>query len=605
MTIKKTGHDFSLNIIRTENFSPPKSGSKKIAAGPGDRANLSRKAREQSRVNATSPAPSSPQQLEKIAHRLYAEDDRNFPSSATYLGIHKYDDKLESFTPKELAAAQKTYAGLAKELNRVNYSVLSNRQKAEYKMVKAHLAEQDDFFSVSKEWETDPSFYPETAIDSVYSLLSKDFAPLEVRGEAAVARLKQIPRLLEQGKANLKNPAALHTQMAIELVEGSEDFFNQLIPEIAQQSPQVGKELLKAKDTAFEAMQDYGDFLQKDLLPRSRGDFAIGEAAFTRKLQEEHLMPYTAQDLWQIGHQLFDQTETKLNALAEKEYPGKSWREVMDLIGENHPPKDKLVETYQQAAKKVRAFVAEKDLVDFPAGENLEVIPTPVFLRNTTPYAAYLNPAPYEKGDKGQFWVTPVNEKLAPEEQDAVLREQPYADINYTVSHEAYPGHHLQLSWQTGLKSDILKRSHSNLMIEGWAFYCEDMMKDQGYLGGEGEFCQLRAQLWRAARIFLDAGLHSGKLNFEQAVDILVDKVGLARPNAEAEVKRYTANPTQPMTYYMGKLEIMKLKEQMMKENPGMSLKEFHHKLLDCGSMQPSLVPLYYGMKENPASRRS
>jgi len=575
-------------------------GSEKANVGlnQADKAAISSRAQKLTRAKAPEKCQTSAQQFQKIAGRFFAANDRINPTEATYLGIHQYDDRLESFSSSEVDGYLKTYREVEQQLNGVNYALLTNRQKAEYKMTKAHLAARIDSLDQSREWETDPSFYPETAIDSVYSLLSKDFAPLDARVKSAISRLRQIPKLLAQGQANLKNPPALHTQMAMEMVGDSEGFFNQLIPEIAEQVPSRRAELLKAKDEAFKAMQDYGKFLKKDLLPRSKGEFAIGEAAFNRKLQEEHLMPYTAQDLWETGHQLFDRTEAKLNALAEKEYPGKSWREVMDIIGDNHPPKDQLVSTYQQAVKKVRDFVVKKDLVDLPKGEKMEVIPTPLFMRNTTPYAAYLSPAPYEKGDKGQFWVTPVSDKLSPEDQEAALREQPYADINYTVSHEAYPGHHLQFSWQAGLESDVLKRSDSNLMIEGWAFYCEDMMKDQGYLGGEGEFCQLRAQLWRAARIFIDAGLHTGKMSYQEAVDLLTEKVGLARTNAESEVKRYTQTPTQPMSYYMGKLEIMKLKEQMMKDNPDMSLKEFHHKLLNCGSMQPTLVPLYYGLEK-------
>jgi len=528
---------------------------------------------------------------------MFGAEDEFFPSGATYLGLHHLDSKLDSYSRENLEKYADAYRQFAEDLNSIDDTQLPSPQKAEYLMVQSHITSQLNFLTRFRNWENDPSFYPDLAVFAVYMLLIRDYAPLENRIKSAIERLRQFPRLFAEAKANLKNPPEIFTRVAIEIVSSGDGFFSELIPELAKNVPALRDEFLRAGEIAFYAMKDYLRYLETELLPVSKGEYAIGAEYFDEIVQKEKLLPYNHQELWDLGHKLFAETESQLNQLAERDYPGKNWKEVLKMIAREHPPKEDLLEAYQKGVKAVRQFVVEKDLVDIPQGERLEVIATPEFVRCTIPYAAYMPPGAYEQGDKAEFWVTPVEEGLTPAQQERHLEEHAYPKIHYTVLHESYPGHHLQLSWVTTLKSDVLKRIHSTPFIEGWAFYCEEMMKEQGYLGDEGLFCQLKDQLWRAARVILDVGLHTGKISFEEGVRLLTDRVGLAPNCALAEVKRYTSSPTQPLSYFIGKLEILKLKKLFMEKKPGLSLKEFHHLLLDCGSMPPSLIPVYYGLE--------
>jgi uncharacterized protein (DUF885 family) len=131
----------------------------------------------------------------------------------------------------------------------------------------------------------------------------------------------------------------------------------------------------------------------------------------------------------------------------------------------------------------------------------------------------------------------------------------------------------------------------STLFIEGWAFYCEELMEQLGYIDQPIQrLGRLNDQLWRAARIILDVSLHTGKMTVEEAVDFLVDRVGLERTNALAEVRRYTLSPTQPMSYLIGKLEILKIIDEYKKRHPRASPKEVHDAVLSCGSLPPRLM---------------
>jgi len=537
------------------------------------------------------------EQFENLSKEMFLQEDKFFPSGATYLGLHHLDAELDSYSPNNLEKYTQAYRKYKADLAVIDYPELPAPQKAEYLMVKSHITAQLNFLTKFRNWENDPCFYPDLAVFSVYMLLIRDYAPLETRVKSAISRLKQFPRLFAEAKANLKNPPKIFTRVAIEIVSSGDGFFNQLIPDLAQSVPGLKEEFLAAGEIAFQAMKEYLRFLNEQLLPDSKGEYAIGAEYFDEIVQQEKLLPYNHQELWDLGHKLFNQTLEQLNQLAQKDYPGKDWQEVLSLIARDHPAKGDLIEAYQQGVKAVKDFVVNKGLVDLPDGERLEVIATPEFVRCTIPYAAYMPPGAYDKGDKAEFWVTPVDESLTPQEQERHLEEHAFPKIHYTVLHESYPGHHLQLSWITTLKSDVLKRIHSTPFIEGWAFYCEEMMKEQGYLGDKGLFCQLKDQLWRAARVILDVGLHTGKISFDEGVKLLTEKVGLAPNCALAEIKRYTSSPTQPLSYFIGKLEILKLKKLFLEKKPGLSLKEFHHLLLNCGSMPPSIIPVYYGLE--------
>jgi uncharacterized protein (DUF885 family) len=214
-------------------------------------------------------------------------------------------------------------------------------------------------------------------------------------------------------------------------------------------------------------------------------------------------------------------------------------------------------------------------------------------MRGTIPYAAYMMPGPLEKMQQGVFLVTPVDPQSSKREQEEKLKGHYYGKLPVTALHEAYPGHHLQLVYANSVGSLPRKLGAllSSLFVEGWAFYCEELMEQLGYIDQPLQrLARLSDQLWRAARIILDVSLHTRRMNVEEGIDFLVEKAGLERSNAQAEVRRYTASPTQPMSYLIGKLEIVKLIDEYKKRHPQASLQEVHDAVLSCGSLPPRLM---------------
>jgi uncharacterized protein (DUF885 family) len=186
-----------------------------------------------------------------------------------------------------------------------------------------------------------------------------------------------------------------------------------------------------------------------------------------------------------------------------------------------------------------------------------------------------------------------VEEGADAEAAEKKLRGHPWADIPVTALHEAYPGHHLQLVVANTLPSLPRKLGAflSSLFPEGWAFYCEELMEQLGFIHQPiQKLARLQAQLWRASRIVIDASLHTGKMTVEEAINFLVERAGLEPDDARAEVRRYTTSPTQPQCYLMGKLQILDIVAEYQRHYPNATMLQMHDDILRSGSLPPRLM---------------
>jgi uncharacterized protein (DUF885 family) len=310
------------------------------------------------------------------------------------------------------------------------------------------------------------------------------------------------------------------------------------------------------------------------------------------KLEREHLLGMNCAALTALGEEHVAKTRALLEEEAKRIDKGRTWQELIGDAKTRHPEPLKLKEAYQAETERARRFVIEKRVAPVAAGERLEVIDTPVFERAVIPYAAYLPPGPFDEDQTGFFYVTPIDATRRKEEQQQQLEGHNYAGLALTTAHEAYPGHHLQLCHANRTGSRLRRLADSPFFAEGWALYCEELMHELGfYVDPLTRLYQLKDLLWRACRVVLDVGLHTGKFTYMQAVDYLMQTAMVERVNALAEIKRYTLTPTQPMSYLVGKLEIVKLRAEAEKQlGSRFNLHDFHAALLARGTVPPALV---------------
>ena len=159
--------------------------------------------------------------------------------------------------------------------------------------------------------------------------------------------------------------------------------------------------------------------------------------------------------------------------------------------------------------------------------------------------------------------MTPIDAHSSDEERREQLLGHNRYGMLLTNVHEGYPGHHLQLVIANHAPSLVRRFFDSTVFCEGWALYCEQLVLDEGMNEDPRmRLFQLKDQLWRACRVVIDVKLHTGEMTFDEAVDMLVDVAKLERVNAISEVRRYTQSPTQPMSYLVGKQQIMDLRER-------------------------------------------
>jgi uncharacterized protein (DUF885 family) len=175
------------------------------------------------------------------------------------------------------------------------------------------------------------------------------------------------------------------------------------------------------------------------------------------------------------------------------------------------------------------------------------------------------------------------------------LAGHPRKGIAVIACHEGYPGHHLQLATAADHPSIARKAIRSNVFIEGWGLYVEELMTELGFLDDpETRLLRLKDLLWRAARVSVDVGLSTGALGFEQAVSFMMDGPKLERPNAVGECRRYTLNPLQPSSYALGRAAILDLRHRAQRKGYGM--RRFHDALLGCASIPPALAAVELGL---------
>ena len=511
------------------------------------------------------------------------------PVGATSQGIHSFDHLLGDYSKERLEEINRREKEFIRMLESIPTKELSPDERVDRSILIGQLSAQTMEFEEFNPYQADPGIYPMIGLEGIYLLTMREFAPLAQRAESILSRLRQIPRLLEEGQANLRKVPPIFSQVATEICQGGQIFFGSVVPQLAQKIPSLSKDLEQASQKALNSFQGYLDFILRGFPKRS---FAYGENLFNYTLKVQHHLSYDSKELWEMGEEALAKTQEEMQKLAKQIDPLQTWMGIVERLKQNHPGPEEIMDAYREKMGEARNFVRERDLVTIPAGEKLEIIPTPVFERSTIPYAAYMPPAPFEEKQNGFFYVTPIDESLPPEKREEQLRGHNRFGMVLTALHEAYPGHHLQLVHSNRVKSKVRRTFFTSVFAEGWALYCEELMYDQGfYTDPRVRLMQLKDQLWRAARVLIDVGLHTRGWSYEQAVGFLTEKAKLERTNAEREVKRYCATPTQPMSYLVGKTQIMDLRREYEKaRGNSFTLKEFHNQLLSFGTIPVALI---------------
>ncbi len=512
------------------------------------------------------------------------------PVASTYAGIGLHDDRLARFTRPEVRQALAALKAIAGALEAATAESLGDEvdQTAMLNDLRCTIVR----FEKEKPHELNPEFHLSHLLGGLFARLMRPDRPPEARARGLAGRLAETPRFLDDAKATLQRPAAVFTETALEVARGGKLLFDEAIPAFAATLPNGSRPAVDAAlPKAREALRAFHDFLAGELADRSDGDFAIGRDAFDFRLHYEHALRESAPEILRYGETLVAEVERHLAAAGDALAPGTPWRALAERLRAGSPAADPLAD-YAIQMERARGFVESQALVSIPPGV-LEVIATPPWMRPLIPFAAYEPPGAFARDRTGFFYVT------VPERADT--HDHCAHEIACTALHEGYPGHHVQFLAAQAQPSPVRRVISSPLTVEGWALYCEELMAEQGFLTAPEEaFFQRLHLLWRAVRIVLDVKLHTGGMAPSAAVQYMVDTLGIARANAESEVRRYCGAPAYQLCYAVGRRELVKLREDYKRRaGGGFDLRRFHDDVLSYGGLPVSLMRWGMGLNDS------
>jgi uncharacterized protein (DUF885 family) len=539
-------------------------------------------------------APPGDGAFNAVAHEYLEDYYRRQPTQATYLGIHKYDDRLEDYSGQAVADEIASARQFRNRVAAVDPKTLSAVNQLDREQVLHALDSRLLTLEVVRPWAKDPDSYSSGLTHTAYIMIKRNFAPADQRLRQLIAREKAMPAALAEARKNIENPPRVYTEIAIEQIDGNRDFFETAVASAF--STVTDKALVAdfkaANHAVVLAFGEYRKWLQADLLKRSNGSFALGEDTYRKKLASDEMIDAPLDDLLAMAERDLRKNQAAFAATARRIDPGRTPMQVLDAVEADHPPAGKLLSTTQAELDALARFMTDHNIVTIPRASPARVQETPPFLRATTTASMDI-PGPFEAvATEAYYSMTLPNPKASAAETSEFMKQWYYAAITNVSVHEVWPGHYLQFLYARNFPSDIRKVFGAATNSEGWAHYCEQMVNDEGFHADDPRYrlAQLQDALLRDARFIAGIRMHTRGMTLPQVEDFFVTEGYQPRPVARYEAKRGTSDPTYGY-YTMGKLMILKLRDDYKaKMGQRYSLQNFHDTFISLGQLPLPLM---------------
>ncbi len=523
------------------------------------------------------------------------------PTLATQSGLHQYDSQLEDYSAAAIDRQMAALHDYEKRFDAIDPSALDAPIAADREIVLNNIHSTLLTLETIRPWEKNPDTYSSGITNSIFVIMERKYASADTRLQSVVDREKLMPQVFVEARKNLKNPPRIYTEIALEQLPGLISFFQNDVPLAFTDAkdPQIKSDFAKSNAAVIAALQSYQSWMKTDLLPRSNGDFRFGADTFQKKLAYDEMVDIPLDRLLQIAYDDLHRNQAAFNALAKQVAPSKTPEQVLAELATIHPAPDQLLQSFQGTFNGLITFIRAHHIITIPSDVEPTLEETPPFMRATT-FASMDPPGPFETHSKTAYFnVTLPERDWTPAHVAEHMASFNVGTIVSTSVHEAYPGHYVQFLWMPEFPSKIRKVIGANTNIEGWAHYCEQMMMEQGYDDpGPGatpaqlreyrliHLGQLQDALLRDARFIVAIRMHTGvggPLTIPQAEDFFVKEGYQSHSVGEVETKRGTSDATY-LYYTLGKLEILKLREDLKKkQGTAFSLEQFHNNFMRQG----------------------
>jgi len=547
--------------------------------------------------------------LESFFRRYLDERFALHPTEATALGDHRFDHRLDDISPAALARSlqhlKDTRARLRKEIDRRQ---LSRDEQINWEILDHELEAAIWLRENTKPFAENPRLYNEYISDSVFLLLTQSRLPKETNVANAIARMKEIPRIVAAAKENLKNPPRVVTETATRQNKGSVGFYESDIFQFVGESPQLPA--LRAECArVVPVLQEYQRWLENDLLPRANGEWRIGKRKFAQKLElvldagmsaadvlgdAEAEFTRVHNDMYVIARQLWHryfprEPLPRADAAGRRETTAR----VLRAVAKEHGKPEELVGDARATVDRIKNFIREKNILRLPEPDRCQIIEMPEFQRGNS--VAYLNGAPPLDPDAPSMYaISPPAKDWSAKQAQSLLEEYNRHMLQVLTIHEAYPGHYVQLEYSARVPSLIRRVLGSGVYVEGWAVYTEQTLLDQGY--GEGDLAlrlnQLKFYLRAVCNAILDHKLHGASMSDAEAMKLMVDGAFQSEEEARLKLIRAKQSSVQLSTYFVGRMAHVRLRENLQRElGDRFDLARYHEAVLTQGSVPVKYLP--------------
>ena len=544
--------------------------------------------------------------LETILNQYYQYNLAQSPSNATYEGVNDYDDHWADLTPVAQNARNTSIQKTLEVLNKLNQKKLDTDHLLNLQLLSLLLNHQVEGLTFPQD------LLPINQMGGIQRFIPSTLAMMPTRNhhdyENILARLKDMPRFIEEVRAELKEGLAQNITPPQITLRDVQRQIKTIIPDDIWQSPLLKafshfpdtipdfeQKLLRAKaakiyrSQLIPAWNKFLLYFEKEYLPNTRQTIALkdlpqGEDWYNWLVKGYTTTEMTPAQIHQIGLDEVKRIHAEMEDVIKKTDFSGTFDEFLQDLRTNpkffYTDEQSLLMGYRNIGKIIDGQLPKffSQLPRLPYG--VEPIPDNEAKSQTT---AYYSGGSLKAGRSGTFFANTY-----------ALDSRPKWEMKPLTLHEAVPGHHLQISLAHELDSlaDFRKNADFTVFVEGWALYAEKLgYSMELYKDPYDQFGQLTFEMWRAVRLVVDTGIHAMGWSRQQAIDFFKQNSSKSLHDIEVEIDRYIVWPGQALAYKIGQLKISALKDKAKKQlGDKFDIREFHQKVLENGAIPLSTL---------------
>ncbi|MBB1362400.1 DUF885 domain-containing protein [Shewanella sp. SR44-4] len=541
--------------------------------------------------------------LQAIIDQSWAVNLAYSPELAASLGDASVAAKLDDLSAETLAEKNQQTLKILHTLKQLDRKNLSKSDVINAKILQDQLQNEVDMYRFHDH------YLPITAESGFHayiaSIAKARFNSIEDY-QHYLAKLEQLPRYFAQQTYWLKQGLASGITPAKITLNGFEDSISAFIVPVESSgyftpfthypdhfSATEKNTLTQQGKTTVEQIvlplyQQFYNFMTEEYIPNARIDIAAsalpdGAAFYQNRVEYYTTLPMTAEQVHQLGLQEVARIRSEMEQVIKGVGFKGSFADFLMFLRTDPQfyPKtaDELLKEAAFIAKKADAMLPKYfgKLPRTPYG--IAPVPAEIAPKYTTGRYSGSN----RDDEPGYYWVNTY-----------ALDKRPLYELEALTLHEAVPGHHLQISLNKELTDlpNFRRYSYISAFGEGWGLYSEYLGVEAGfYQDPYSNFGRLTYEMWRAARLVVDTGMHAKGWSRQQAIDFMAGNTALSMHNVTTEIDRYISWPGQALSYKIGELTIKRLRAKAEKAlGKNFDIRKFHDAILENGSIPMSVL---------------